>query len=382
MANPTTTGKNQNIQALRGVAILLVLLAHYIDLMPTPEWLRHINTSLRLAWGVDLFFAISGFVIAKSLFDECRFTENSALTLQKFKSFWIKRFFRLMPAAWIWLLVSIPLIAITHNKMVVSYPQVLTSILAGITATANLYWAHCYAQGAGLVAACGEPSMMNVPYWSLSLEEQFYLLLSGMALFLNMRWLAILAISAIVIQFSIDRPAASLPSFVRTDALCWGFLFYVGKQTLLTIPTPKFMTKRGAGLFLALLLVTGICLLPKSDHHSIVLALTAFASGLLVLLASCEGLSLFGKTRLGQALVWMGERSYTLYLCNLPTYILLGEILFKMGRVSQQTSGAEYAGIAIISVILLMVVADQFFTRIEDPLTRLGHQKANRLLGR
>ena len=53
---------------LRSLAIILVLLFHNVVLFPHPEWINRVG---KFGWiGVDLFFALSGFLIASKLFEQ------------------------------------------------------------------------------------------------------------------------------------------------------------------------------------------------------------------------------------------------------------------------------------------------------------------------
>lgn len=77
---------------LRALAILLVFLFHYIILSGgMPEWLPYLAT---FGWtGVDLFFVLSGFLISSQLFAQIKRGKKIGL-----KQFFLKRFFRIVPA--------------------------------------------------------------------------------------------------------------------------------------------------------------------------------------------------------------------------------------------------------------------------------------------
>ncbi|MBS1742525.1 MAG: acyltransferase [Bacteroidetes bacterium] len=76
---------------LRMLAIVFVFLYHYGQLFPHPKWL---GTSSRFGWtGVDLFFVLSGYLIASPLFSAI--AANKRLGVPEF---FIKRSFRILPA--------------------------------------------------------------------------------------------------------------------------------------------------------------------------------------------------------------------------------------------------------------------------------------------
>src|SRR5258705_279862 len=94
-----------DIEALRGVSILLVLLAHSpaIVFWAPSHFLMSMDKNFGV--GVDLFFCISGFVISLTLvesIDRARMRGAPAIwgTL---KQFWLRRAFRLLPTACVWI---------------------------------------------------------------------------------------------------------------------------------------------------------------------------------------------------------------------------------------------------------------------------------------
>ncbi|GGF30251.1 acyltransferase family protein [Subtercola lobariae] len=142
-----------HIQGLRAIAVLLVVIYHFEPGRLTGGYI-----------GVDVFFVISGFLITQQLSRELERTDRI-----KLPSFWAKRVRRLLPAALLVLLFStvatlviMPLSALTEN---------LKEILASTFYVEN--WALA-ANSVDYLAASNDASLVQ-HYWSLSLEEQFYL---------------------------------------------------------------------------------------------------------------------------------------------------------------------------------------------------------------
>ncbi|WP_374226348.1 acyltransferase family protein [Flavobacterium davisii] len=84
--------KLYGLDHLRTFAILFVFLFHYFILSDEqPEWLSRF---VKFGWtGVDLFFVLSGFLISSQLFAQIKQEQNIL-----FKQFFLKRFFRTIPA--------------------------------------------------------------------------------------------------------------------------------------------------------------------------------------------------------------------------------------------------------------------------------------------
>lgn len=86
-----TKNRLYGLDHLRALAIMLVFVYHYGRLFPHPEWT---NTISKFGWtGVDLFFVLSGYLIASQLF--AKIAQEKKIS---FREFFIKRFFRIIPA--------------------------------------------------------------------------------------------------------------------------------------------------------------------------------------------------------------------------------------------------------------------------------------------
>ena len=156
-----------SLDGLRAIAALLVLLFH----AGTP-WFDHGYT------GVDVFFVLSGFLITSLLIRELRDWGRLRLI-----SFYARRVRRLLPAALLVLLVT----AVMYELL--ASPAAVAEARGGFVAAAA-YFANWYflGQSHDYFAQEAYPSPV-VHYWSLSVEEQFYLvwplLLLGLVLLLQ-----------------------------------------------------------------------------------------------------------------------------------------------------------------------------------------------------
>jgi peptidoglycan/LPS O-acetylase OafA/YrhL len=142
-----------DIQGLRAVAVLLVALAH-----------ARVGIFAGGFVGVDVFFVLSGFLITGLLLAEARTTSSVSLL-----EFYLRRARRILPAATLTLVVtdlaSLFLLNFVHARAAVG-----DSVHAGAF-SANFQFA---ARGVDYFAQTDPPSPF-LHYWSLSVEEQFYL---------------------------------------------------------------------------------------------------------------------------------------------------------------------------------------------------------------
>ncbi len=146
MPSSPAPAADQHLSALdgwRGISIILVLAAHLLPLGPK-SW--QLNDTAGLM-GMALFFTLSGFLITRFLL------RNTSVT-----DFLIRRFFRIVPLAWVALIITLPLIAAPGNAYLPNF----------------LFYANLPPQHLTEVAS---------HFWSLCVEVQFYI---GIALLVRM----------------------------------------------------------------------------------------------------------------------------------------------------------------------------------------------------
>ena len=161
--------KNQDIEALRAVAVIFTVLCHLIDLVTWKGDWTALFPKINYWGGVDLFFCISGFVIAGSLIRQQRPGSFRDFAVP----FYIRRIFRIWPPALFWLGVSLLATIVFNSSLAFGhFKSVLGDATAAALQVANFYYMSC-------TGDCGKEAV----YWSLSLEEQFYLIFPFLAVF-------------------------------------------------------------------------------------------------------------------------------------------------------------------------------------------------------
>jgi peptidoglycan/LPS O-acetylase OafA/YrhL len=100
---PHRARKNLDIEVLRAVAVLMVLVDHIELLVPWPGAASVVHSITSLWGGVDVFFAISGFVIASMFLRQ----PPSNFFLAFAVPFWIRRVYRIWPSALLWLSIML-----------------------------------------------------------------------------------------------------------------------------------------------------------------------------------------------------------------------------------------------------------------------------------
>jgi len=296
------------LDGLRGLSISLVVLNHWtVELGSLFGFLR-----ARGHLGVEVFFAISGFLVARSL-HSCylKFPESPQKVVQNFMTRRLARIF----APYFMLLVSIYLLSFFVGSLAEK-----TNSISDISWSFPLYF-YNYAKSwtSGVV-----PGSLNIS-WSLCFEEQFYLFLAGVFLVAPKKlktvlWVACLG--SIGFRFGELLNGSDLTFFQlqmethrRMDSILWGVLTYLYWQKI-----SKFYRKKR---FLSLALSLGpiVVFLLGVIHHgafdnALVFTGTAIFFTLLIPEILVFDQSIFNKVLQWAPLVFVGKISYEIYLTH------------------------------------------------------------------
>ena len=300
------SGFRADIEGLRGIAVALVVLFHAG--LPIPGGFI----------GVDVFFVISGYLITGLLIRE---HERSGRI--SFAGFYARRIRRLLPAATVVVLVTLAASLLLVGPL--DLPTVMTDGAASALSVANIRFA--LAEG-NYFAAIGQPSPF-LHFWSLSVEEQFYLVWPALLLIAmrgGRRRVGLVLIAVLVASFAANvvlTDAASSWAFYSLPTRAWqlalGGLLAVGGTSL---PKPARVAAGGAGWFaLVCLLAAAMLIDDRTPYPGLAALAPAIAAA--VLIGS-------GTVRKGAGLLlstppvrFLGRISYSLYLWHWPILVLV-----------------------------------------------------------
>lgn len=313
---------------------------------------------------MDLFFCISGFLITSSLLK----ASNPQVSFLNFAgSFWTRRVFRLWPAAILWATITLGIsFAFDVSRTFGSQENMTSSWLSGILNIQNFY-----------IWTIGN-SAKSTPlwhYWSLSLEEQFYLLLPIILLLVpNRKLLIIPLLAAAVYQSTQIRPWGTLLWFVRSDALLYGTFialiwhYYPQRIALL------FPSNRKIPLQIALLACIPLPIITaKISWSPYYMGLVAITSSLVVLLCSAN-MNLTGSNgRFRNLAIYIGSRSYSIYLVHNPILAIVREAFMKSGY-TDLTLEQDRIIAAATALVLTGIFAEISYRLVETPLRAYGIQ--------
>ncbi len=171
------------LDGLRAIAVLLVIVFHMMEfsgaLPGKNHWIGEIMTSYGRG-GVHLFFVISGFIITRLLLEEQQHTGRVSL-----RAFYTRRFFRILPPYATYLLV---IFLLGHVGYLSTKPQ-------------SFWWSILFLTNWDVLGGYNTAGMWFVAHtWSLSVEEQYYLILPPVMVlvFKLRRWPTTLLISGVL----------------------------------------------------------------------------------------------------------------------------------------------------------------------------------------
>jgi peptidoglycan/LPS O-acetylase OafA/YrhL len=310
----TPGARLQALDGLRGLAILLVMLVHFTQYgMRRPSGVlidQHFWRFAAAGWvGVDLFFVLSGFLITGSLLD-------SKGSEQFFRNFYMRRVLRIFPLYY-GTLAGIFLIV----------PQILPTgeNFRLLVRDQGWYWSYLLNFR---VALEGWPHFLVIGhFWSLAVEEQFYLVWPFVVFFSTRRQLTIICIGCFLASFLVRlgfmlgeyRLAGYVLTIARMDALAVGALLAL----IFRDPNCRAILARWiwpAGMLSGAVLIT-IFAWKRGFHVTDELVLTIGFSALALMFGALVSLSIIvpqntwlGKLFSHPILSTFGRYSYALYI--------------------------------------------------------------------
>ncbi|QQV76329.1 acyltransferase [Sphingomonas aliaeris] len=329
-----------DIQALRGYAVLVVILYH---------------TNLGLVpfgfLGVDTFFVISGYLITGII---SRGIRDGGFSIV---DFYLRRAKRLFPATFVTLLVTVTasIFLLTTSAWINFAPQFYGALAF---ATNVVLW-----QQINYFKAAAELEPL-LHMWSLAVEEQYYFLLPILLRLIPARFwpsmvavLTVSSLTAYILLYSHSPGAA----FYLLPTRAWEI--GIGAVVALLPPLKKAIPARGVAAFVAAIL---LCVIPFAGlggipPHLLALPITVGTAAILYADITPRRPMLLQKS-----LGWLGDRSYSLYLVHWPIFALARNVYLALPLP---------LWLVLSLLVLTVTLAMTLYSFVEEPLRR-SHMSA------
>jgi len=329
MANPE---KNLPIELLRGVSILLVFLFHLE--------LPHLESGFL---GVDIFFVISGYLMAK-LYGDIN-TPRDAI------AYWYRRLKRLFPAY----VASLALLLLVSSLIVLPHEMA--------TMSGHALWSVAYLPNVGfwMDASYFNRAQLRpfLNFWSLGVEVQFYLVFPMLAGIVRGRRFGLLFVLGLLslAAYAAMNQVSPKTSFFLTPFRIWEFTIGIGIAMSALRAQPLL---GGTALLGLLMVVLGASIWPElSTMPTLIVTLL---TGMVIAWGLPER---FERSVPGRCLAVLGRYSYSIYLVHFPVIVLVSYVPFQ-GTLQRPS------GLGALAAILVLTAAASItlFHGIEQPLRR------------
>uniref|UniRef100_A0A915BUV4 Acyl_transf_3 domain-containing protein n=1 Tax=Parascaris univalens TaxID=6257 RepID=A0A915BUV4_PARUN len=286
--------KRDDIQCLRGLAIIYVLLFHLFPTVFRKGFL-----------GVDIFFVISGYLIRMIL------SRNTSISLADIGMFFSKRIRRIFPAYYLMIFA----VLVFGRIFLTSYDQHLLAVDSGWS-LAFLLNVHKYFQERDYFAEIANYDFL-LHAWSLAVEIQFYCVAPLFALIAHrLRLGKVLVLIAAIVSFVVHAKSTRELHFSSLPSRLWQFLAgsfafeFHQRANVLPVTGCKVVAVT------ATIVVSPVMLFIPNNEFLCRLTVTAAATLIVARISPSVNDSLRNET-----LLFIGDISYSLYLAHWPIIV-------------------------------------------------------------
>ncbi|MDW7644570.1 MAG: acyltransferase family protein [Desulfuromonadales bacterium] len=343
----------EDIQGIRAIGAILILVFHV--------WVH------KISGGVDVFFVISGFLMTSLLLRQ--YAERGEVDLFKF---WANIIKRIAPSAYIVLLFTL-----LFGYFFIPSPFWKSSIHQVLYSAVHLENIQLIKLAVDYLAQ-GTPSSPVQNFWALSIQIQFYLILSAVFIFLTPLNKRVKSLLPLFIVFIVLFLSSFLYSIIETtnspktayfNTLARGWEFFAGSLLALFLPhyKPSATAGRLFGIFGLLILFFGALFIPRGINFPGYIATVPVLSAVMLIVSGSQNRKTFTfKLLSSRWLVAIGGISFTVYLWHWPLLVFY-----------QHYIGSKDVGILEGLILILVSIFLAFLTSklVEKPFRNIKQKK-------
>ncbi len=351
------------LDGVRGLAIAGVLLTHARPSYLSPGIRDWFDSG---AFGVDLFFVLSGFLITGILLD-------SRESLHYYGRFYGRRFLRLFPVYYSYLLVLAVVLPAAHRLLAASIPDY----------QGNWWWYILYFCNWKSDHAVGDPFLGH--FWSLAIEEQFYIVWPSVVLLLPRRRLVWICATLAAVSFglrcvwsmqSVDWNTVYRVTVCRLEPMLLGSLAAIAVRSQVWRPrvaaSAPWLAAAGIAGWIGIGIACGAPLWIYRPVQTVGALAAAFGFAGLTLFAATRSSGWGFKFLSARLFTELGKYSYCMYVIHLVIIQHMQWLTAYFANRSPSNAIAFATIGSVASILLTFWIARLSWNWFESPLMTKG----------
>lgn len=378
----STHRRNNALDGLRAIAVVSVFAFHLFPASVPGGYL-----------GVDIFFVLSGFLITSLLLRET--TVDGAVSL---KNFWLRRARRILPAAFSVMAASCAAALLVSADLRVGLWQQVLGILTFTTNWVQIATETSYFES--------QIPQLFLHYWSLAIEEQFYLVwplvLLGLLWLVRRMPMRRTALAVVIFALAIGSAALmwagytegtdSSPIYFGTHTHAFGLLIGAALAVVTSSQNTSKLASRWTGdafpwrtdaawtlasSIAGVVIVAAFFLMNDKDALAYQGGIFVICLATAVLIAAAAlGRGALTSPLSHPAMVWVGRRSYSMYLWHWPVFVIAGQLF------DDNPEQAQSGFVAVLTIAVVTLLSHLSYVWIELPFQRYGYGGVAQLVRR
>ncbi|TCP36098.1 acyltransferase [Sphingomonas sp. BK235] len=353
----TTTDHILELQSIRGIASLFVVVGHCISFYAAPAWWNLFKHIVNTKAAVEVFFVLSGYVLGRSLY-------KGDFSRTSLEAYYIKRIARIYPALLVASAVALLYVSLVHfNVPIPAQSQWMSERFRAERFTII----HIAASFLGLLA------FLIPPVWTIFVElvASALLPLAGILMANRVVLFWVLVIALVLVSVTVGGSV-----YYNVDLYLMDFA--LGAAIVLINPAhilPKVLTTHRMTVVVVLATALLICTRASFNVGPRDRWMHLYESALAALIIfTFAKMGFRSKPLRSRFFVWLGDISYSVYLLHFTVMCLTAAVLQIACPNAISTLGGVVAGLllSVVTICVVLPLSALMYQKVELPGIRLG----------